>query len=281
MNNMLLRAISGSVYVAVIVLCIIFGPRWFTLLTGVFGVIGINEVVKMFNGTESRGSVVAQYLDLLFFAVVLLLPYMTFVAGNDTAFMILIVLAALYIPVRMIAAVGQKGDNTLRQVAGAFFGLIYVGLPLLMVNTAYIISWALNRNIVISVMLVSFVLIWLNDTGAYLSGRTFGRHKLCERLSPKKTWEGFWGGFALCIVASVVYAFVSGLNPVTSGCYGAVVSVASTFGDLFESLIKRKCGVKDSGTLIPGHGGVLDRIDSFLAVAPLAVLMLLASETLL
>ena len=118
--------------------------------------------------------------------------------------------------------------------------------------------------------------IWINDTGAYLSGRTFGRRKLCERLSPKKTWEGFWGGFILTLAAGAATPFVLCQSvdklPIWV-IYAALVSVFATFGDLFESLIKRRLGVKDSGNLIPGHGGILDRIDSLLAVAPFALIM--------
>ena len=270
---MLLRAISGSIYVAVIVLCILGGARWFTLLMGVMGVIGISEVVKMITAGRRR-SVLAEYADLAVFAAALIAIYIVTRTLDALPVIICFAIIALYIPVRMIIAVFQK-DDALRQAVGAMFALIYVGMPTLMAATAF--NFCNNpaaathgTPVATLVMLVSFVLIWLNDTGAYLSGRTFGRTKLCERLSPKKTWEGFYGGFALCVIASVIFAAVSGYNMLVWGVYGAVVSIASTFGDLFESLIKRTCGVKDSGTLIPGHGGMLDRIDSFIAVAPLA-----------
>lgn len=270
---MLLRAISGSVYVAVIVCCVLFGQRSFTMLMAVFGVIGINEVVGMFT-RGMRVSKVAQYLDLLFFASIILMIYFgCIVAGRAQDLIVICIYYLLaYIPLRMIVAVCQKTDSPLRQAAGAFFGFVYVGIPIFALTLTYCLAYKLEQ--LVPVVLMSFILIWLNDTGAYLSGRTFGRTKLCERLSPKKTWEGFWGGFGLCIVASVVYALICGLPFWLYGLYGAVVSVAATFGDLFESLIKRKCGVKDSGTLIPGHGGILDRIDSFLAVAPITVIFI-------
>ena len=127
-------------------------------------------------------------------------------------------------------------------------------------------------------VLMMFVMIWLNDTGAYCVGSLFGRHRLCERLSPKKSWEGFWGGMAFCIIAGAVCCFINnGWSMASEGCaislvkwvgLGMLVSLMSTWGDLFESLIKRSLGVKDSGHLIPGHGGILDRIDSLLLVAP-------------
>ena len=272
MNNMLLRAISGAVYVAIIVICILAGPRWFTLLAGVFGVIGINEVVRMACG-DRRRSVVAEYLDLGFFALMILLTYFCTRFDNETI-KYLIGLGFLYIPMRMFVAVQNSGDGSLRQAVSALFALVYVGVPLALINYCFSAAYLVSAYKAVSVLLFTFVLIWLNDTGAYLSGRAFGNRKLCERLSPKKTWEGFWGGFLLCVIAGVVFALCSDANVIVLGFYGALVSIASTYGDLFESLIKRRCGVKDSGTLIPGHGGVLDRIDSFLAVAPLAALML-------
>jgi phosphatidate cytidylyltransferase len=117
-----------------------------------------------------------------------------------------------------------------------------------------------------------FALIWVNDTGAYCVGSTMGKHRLCERLSPKKSWEGFWGGMAFCVIASVIYALIMNYNVLASVAFGIIVSLFATFGDLFESLLKRSAGVKDSGKLIPGHGGVLDRIDSLLFVAPAAAI---------
>jgi phosphatidate cytidylyltransferase len=114
-----------------------------------------------------------------------------------------------------------------------------------------------------------FVLVWLNDSGAYLIGSAFGRHRLFERISPRKSWEGFFGGLAVALAFSQVLACyfpaVSGVNWLG---LSATVVVFATWGDLTESLLKRTLGVKDSGSLLPGHGGILDRFDSILIAIP-------------
>ena len=111
-------------------------------------------------------------------------------------------------------------------------------------------------------LLAIFVCIWVNDTGAYLAGSTLGKHKLFPSVSPKKSWEGFFGG----LVASAVAAGL--LLGWEQAYYGVLISIIATWGDLFESMIKRSVGVKDSGSILPGHGGILDRIDSLLFVLP-------------
>ncbi len=129
------------------------------------------------------------------------------------------------------------------------------------------------------VLLAMFILIWLSDTGAFCVGSLMGRHKLFKRISPKKSWEGFFGGLLFCLAASAFFYFYGNgvfgyLNLWQLLGMGAVVCVFGTWGDLVESLIKRSLGVKDSGSLLPGHGGILDRIDSLLLVTPALLLYL-------
>lgn len=123
--------------------------------------------------------------------------------------------------------------------------------------------------------LLVLAMIWAADTGAYFTGMRFGRRKLAPRVSPNKTWEGFWGGMGLSVIVGLVVAPFLGVGIAqlpAMALLAAAVCVAAVIGDLFESLIKRHSGCKDSGTLIPGHGGVYDRIDSLLAALPVAVL---------
>ena len=155
-------------------------------------------------------------------------------------------------------------------LGNAFIAIPYIAIPLTMLNIVYRMPFGME------LILISLVAIWVNDTGAYCVGCTFGRHRLCERLSPKKSWEGFWGGFAFVVLGMVIFALCKGYNcyAITFfGIYGAVISVLATFGDLYESMLKRRAGVKDSGKIIPGHGGVLDRIDSLLLVSYAIVIM--------
>ena len=113
-----------------------------------------------------------------------------------------------------------------------------------------------------------FIIIWTNDTFAYLSGLAFGKHKLFERISPKKTWEGFFGGLIIALVFGYfLHRFISEISLIQWLILTGIIVISSVIGDLVESLFKRTAGIKDSGNIMPGHGGMLDRIDSLLFVA--------------
>ena len=129
-------------------------------------------------------------------------------------------------------------------------------------------------------MLAIFVFIWVNDTFAFLTGITLGKNKLLERISPKKTIEGFIGGIFFTVLAGVGFSFLFvEYNIYFWIGFALIVSLFATLGDLFESLIKRTYKVKDSGNLIPGHGGILDRIDSLLIVVPAIYVYLLITNS--
>lgn len=269
MNNMLLRALSGSVYVALIVLSLLFGHNYnlFSVLMGVFAVIGVLELEKLLSAKSpiSWGERLADVMVTVF-AFISTLDY--------SLWWLSILVLTIYIPIRMIIAVKVHHDNSLRSFLYSLLAIVYVAIPLMIISYVAMISYMFA--------LVTFVLIWINDTGAYLAGRAFGRNKLCERLSPKKTWEGFFGGLILSMIAGYFTPSLLNLGDnsgILMAAYAALVSILGTFGDLFESMIKRTLGVKDSGNIIPGHGGILDRIDSLLAVAPGVpfVLMFIAS----
>lgn len=264
MQNMAVRALSGAVYVALIVCSLLAKPAWFTALMAVFALLAVVELEKLLS-ERAKISVAALACDAIM-AVCMAL------SAINHNFLIAVV---LYLPVRIILAVSDKSTTAAKAASFSMLAVLYTAMPLAMLAWInYACQPSIFYNTRVHLVLFTFVMIWVNDTGAYLSGMTFGRHKMCERLSPKKTWEGFWGGFAFCVAIGIIVGlWLSPAGSVLSwAIYAAAVSVVGTYGDLFESLIKRTLGVKDSGHLIPGHGGILDRIDSILAVAPLTII---------
>ena len=279
MNNLLLRGISGTLYVALIVGSLVFTNMAFMFLCMAFGIFAIVELNTLTCGRDGQPTSVCALdvfgmLCLTSWAVLTtsgIMPYMAPVFSVGTCYL-------LYLIVRLCASLYQKSDNAARDTAYSLFGQMYLGLGLVCAQILAMFSAGL--------VLLIFIFIWLNDTGAFLVGKSFGKHKLFERLSPKKTWEGFLGGLALCVATGVVLAFTGVSERMCSPLYLGIVSYAvvvpvavcvfATLGDLFESMIKRSVGAKDSGRLIPGHGGILDRIDSMLFVMPaLCVITLL------
>ena len=182
----------------------------------------------------------------------------------------------------MVAELYRKQEKPFDSLAHTFFSLLYTAIPFSMFPFSAFSRTGLNSllphvNMIFSpgIIIGFFILIWANDTGAYLTGISFGRHRLMERISPKKTWEGFIGGI---IIASLVAWFLSGWLGVVDKIHwiiiSVIVSIAGTYGDLVESMLKRSIGVKDSGTIMPGHGGFLDRFDSAIISFPLVYLFI-------
>ena len=155
---------------------------------------------------------------------------------------------------------------------------MYIVLPLSLINVLAFKHFTCfsGEASYYAIPLAMYIFIWANDSGAYLSGVTLGKHKLFPRISPKKSWEGSIGGALLTVAAGVVIAqFYTFMNVWQWIGMALVVVVFGTFGDLTESMIKRHLGIKDSGTMLPGHGGILDRLDSMLFVIPAVVVYLL------
>lgn len=171
----------------------------------------------------------------------------------------------------------NQESSPLTNLAYSYMGQMYVALPIGLMSMYYTLPNGMH------LLLAVFIMIWLNDTGAFCVGSLLGKHKLYPRISPKKSWEGFFGGVAFVIASAFVFKYCFHLyftNISLCGLIGlgAVVAAFATWGDLIESLIKRTLGVKDSGTLLPGHGGILDRIDSLLLVIPATLLYLTALQ---
>lgn len=280
MKNLVVRSLSGIVYAGVFVACLLLPPIWFWLLTIALVIMGILEYLKMEKYRSGSDVPPLIYVFNIFTACALLLPFGigTFtVDGIITALLFEIAIPVVILTwiAMLFSAVLSKASNNVNYLAHSLLAQFYITLPMVLVFLAYCYSYYMNiehgmygfGHQVPNIVLLALIGVWLNDTGAYCVGCTIGKHRLCERLSPKKSWEGFFGGLILVILAGIIYAIVTDRNVLLYGMFGALISIFATIGDLFESMLKRTAGVKDSGNVIPGHGGILDRIDSLLFVA--------------
>lgn len=194
-----------------------------------------------------------------------------------------LVLVVPVLVIIMVIELYRKQEKPFEALAYTFFPLCYVVLPVSLFPFSAFLETGMQPLIVHEpvvfspgIMVGFFILLWTNDTGAYLIGSKFGHHRLMERVSPKKSWEGFFGGFVFTLlVAWLVSGWLGVVSPFIWCVIAVVVSVAGTYGDLTESLLKRSMGVKDSGHVMPGHGGFLDRFDSALLSFPLVYLIFL------
>lgn len=258
MTELTKRALSGIIYVALILAAIIF------------------ESMPLFLVVFSFIAFVAHWEYASLVQLHRTRPLRVILDGLAAVFMInsialysqwgsyIFALYFIYVLVRTLYS--NRADQP-NEIAKIVLGHLYITLPLVIAT--------ILKSSAMYIILISVVAIWANDTGAYLVGSQIGRRKLFPSLSPKKSWEGFFGGmlFSVLSVVLLTQCLESALLSIEGQVVlGILISVFATWGDLFESMLKRNAGVKDSGSLIPGHGGILDRIDSMLFVIPLAYL---------
>ena len=275
MVNLIKRVLSGVIYIALIVAAILLldnSPVMYLLVFPLLIVLGISEMISMAKDDATQSWLV-NIIDMLGGIGVFVALYLHYESTTMQSRSLWLLPIAAYLLLRTIVQLYRPRQNAVHSLERSFFSLGYVALPIAMLNG--IMSITAPR-----LLLGMFIFIWLYDTGAYCVGMLLGRHRLFERISPKKSWEGVIGGVAFCVAGA--YATHHWFNeffqvPDLTVWVGmsVVVAVFATFGDLVESLIKRTVGVKDSGNLLPGHGGILDRIDSLLLVAPAVFIYLL------
>lgn len=267
MKNLVIRAVSGGVLVAVMIGAIVWSHKamgeLFLLLTAV----GLHEFYALarkcgYHPLSNIGTVAG----LCFFALLYWLP------GLDSKVILCCLLALLlFVPLLFVCLLWRKSEHPIADIGVTLMGVFYLALPFgllcLFDELDFFPQPQWSRA---AFVLCYFFIIWANDVFAYLVGMAFGRHPLFPRHSPKKSWEGFFGGVlgALCVGGVIAYLSQGGIAwPLWLGL-SLVISVTGVAGDLVESMFKRAAGVKDSSNLIPGHGGVLDRFDAVLLSAP-------------
>lgn len=264
MKPIVTRTISGAVYIVLMLGSVLVGPLTFGLVQFIFLILCLTEFKNMFEQTDHPIKSASFILSgILIYLIVIL--YLFDIWGMGYLLLIILVIFKL-----IIGELFKEHKNPIVSIGVELFGLLYIVLPFALLN--FFFYPELNFGGPANYLLIGlFIVIWGNDTFAYLSGMMFGKHKLFERISPKKTWEGAIGGGIFAIIAAIVLAyFFPELSTIEWIGFALIIIIFGTFGDLFESLIKRSLGLKDSGTIMPGHGGILDRFDSILMAVPFA-----------
>jgi phosphatidate cytidylyltransferase len=277
-SSLLLRVVSGLVLIPIIVAAA-WWPASTAVLVAICAALGIYELVGIFRaGGYAPRTLLSVVIGVALCAAAALQPY--------TAFDLTGAALAMVVIVALVAEIARTDRSTsLISWALTITGALYVGwllshfIMIGQITTPLRNGWLASINIPPGTAWICFTLAitWLQDTAAYFVGRRFGKHAFAPILSPKKTWEGALGGFLASVLTAMIAVPILGLpvNLFAAALIGAVAGVAGPLGDLAESLIKRQIGIKDSGHLIPGHGGILDRIDSLLFTGPLIYYMVL------
>lgn len=264
-KNLLQRTLSGLIFISIVIVSILWHPYAFAVAFFVATFLGLHEFYKMTYKPETIeiNIVVGTLGGLILFANSFLYAYglaSPMIYSSYAFYLILVFTAELF----------RKKANPINNWAYYFLGQIYVALPFSLLNYIIFIQgyqpWLL---------LAMFIVLWVNDSGAYLTGMLIGKHKMFERISPKKTWEGFVGGAFFALLSGYVFSrFITDISLWQWLVFAGLVVIFGTLGDLSESMLKRTENVKDAGKLIPGHGGILDRFDSMLPVVPVILIYL-------
>lgn len=254
MKENIIRALSGIIYISILVVSIYASEFAFTTLFLLFGFVCLWELQRLLR----LSSILSYFLMAIMFYV---FSYQR-MSPDATMVLLLITLFVNLFLVKDLMLVYKIPIFEKKKYVVIIFYLI-ASLIFLTLIPSY--TGDFTPELIVGV----FVLIWVNDTFAYLVGKNFGKHKLFERISPKKTIEGFLGGFFFTALGSyLIYKTTGLLNLPTWLGIGVILSIFGTLGDLIQSKFKRQAGVKDSGNLMPGHGGMFDRLDSIIFSSP-------------
>ena len=258
-NETQTRAASGLLYIVLLIGATLFSTISFTFLFAVFMVIAVYEFSKLVE--------INIYFSLVF-AILIFTIFQLSTFKSLNVLLIFTILTSIWLLFELFYPHEISQNNILKKY---FFLLGYAIFPFIILLKTPFLNTVFTPQIIIGI----FILIWTNDTFAYLVGKTIGKHKLFERISPKKTIEGFLGGLLFTSIAGyIIQHYFSFFSTTLWMQIAVLVTVFGTLGDLIESRFKRMAGVKDSGNIMPGHGGILDRLDSIIFAIPFIFLLL-------
>lgn len=263
MNENVVRSLSGIVYISLLIFSTLYSRESFLILFGFFLLQTVIEFSALIQLPKLASLLVSGVLYLLFGVFF----------SNQLSTDLGLILASVLVCVQLLFWLFSKVSKPIITSTEKWVKLIgYIVLPFVFITKIPMLSNQFIPSIIIGI----FILIWTNDTFAYLVGKSIGKNKLFERISPKKTIEGFVGGMVFAVIASVLISkfYIAEITILNWIAIAIIVSVFGTIGDLIESKFKRIANVKDSGTIMPGHGGIYDRLDSIIFVAPFVFLFL-------
>ena len=274
-NNFIQRAVTGVLFVIVLVGCILYSPLSFGILFTIISALSVHEFAQLVS--KSSEVSINKTITALGGAY-LFLALMSFCTQQSVGARVFLPYLGLLLYM-MITELYLKKKNPTGNWAYSMLSQLYVALPFALLNVLAFQNSPETGSVTYNPILPLsiFVFIWLSDTGAYCVGSLIGKHRLFERISPKKSWAGSIGGGIFSLASSLGFAHFFPFMPGWQWVGLAIVVVIfGTWGDLTESLMKRQLGIKDSGNILPGHGGMLDRFDSALMAIPAAVVYLYA-----
>ncbi len=276
MKNLIVRGLSGLVLLAVVVGATLWSKWSFGAL---LLIIMIGCVVEFYKLCRARGYAPMIGIGLASSVTLFGLGFAVFICMGSGVTLEIgtlvtggLLFLLLIIPTVLVSELWHRSETPIANVATTFAALLYVALPMTLL---LFIPQLLSGKWEATTVLCYIALIWVNDVFAYLVGVAIGRHRMCERISPKKSWEGFFGGVIAAIGAGLLCGHLLGGDLLVWGGLAAVVAITGVAGDFVESMFKRSAQVKDSGAIMPGHGGFLDRFDALILSIPYAVAYLL------
>jgi phosphatidate cytidylyltransferase len=270
MSNFWARTITGLSMVFLIFAALYLDRFFFAAIFLAVVILGLLEFYSITVTEECKpqkftGTILGTILYLL------ITGFFLFGGPQLLTFSIMVMLPILFIPI--IIELYRKKEKPLINSAVTIFGLIYIALPVSLLNMMNDPIGGTLFHHFPAYLTAYFLITWIYDTGAYLVGKNFGKHKFFERISPKKTWEGTIGGTVVAILAAAGFYYITeGTQLIHLLVLTGLIILFGTFGDLAESLFKRSLNLKDSGSILPGHGGILDRFDTIFVSAPFVFL---------
>ncbi len=275
MKNLVVRTLSGAVLLGVVLAAAYLGKYAYGALLLLIVSIGLAEFYRLATASGSHPQVnMGTFSGVIIFATSFHI-FETLYDGEPLRGELvggLLLSLLLYVSLIFVVEVFRAKEHPMRNIAVTLLSLVYVALPMsLMLFIPLLIGGGEWRA---EAFLFYLFIVWGNDVFAYLVGVSIGRHRMCERISPKKSWEGFVGGILGAMAMGALGNVVVGGGYLLWLGLAAIVAVSSVLGDLVESMFKREAGVKDSGNILPGHGGILDRFDALLLSIPFAFIYL-------